>query len=148
MAVGTHGRVDLSSLGQLPVNTLPIILLDGFVTLAAGARNSKMVNSGLRVSRGQDAVRRTIRRMAVLAGGGFVDAPRGSFAVHAGSICFYGVFYEEFVVLCKAIILMAVGAGVGHIQGVDVRPLVRRFEDLVSAMAIGTCGEIAVQLDS
>jgi hypothetical protein len=86
--------------------------------------------------------------MAVLAGGGFVDAPRGGFAVHAGSICFYGVFCEEFVVLCKLIILMAVGAGVGHIQSVDVRPLVRRFEDLVSAMAIGTCGEIAVQLDS
>jgi hypothetical protein len=107
-----------------------------------------MINSGFRITRGQDAVGCTIGGVTILTGGSVVDAPRGGFAVHAGSVCFYGVFCEELVVCCKDEIFMAVATGVGHIQGVNGRPLVRRFEDLVSAMAIGTCGEIAVQLDS
>jgi hypothetical protein len=57
------------------------------------------------------------------------------------------MFWEELVVQCDVIVLVATSAGVGHVQGMDLRRLVVGCEDFVRAMAVGTARDVSIRSD-
>ena len=115
VAVGADRRSGNTALDQLAVDTLPVILRDRLVALAAGLRDILVRDRAFRIIGRQDLVGRTGDAVAVDAVGRSVGSAGTNLAVNAGFVHRHRVVVQGLVLGRDVQILVAGPAGLAQI---------------------------------
>ena len=118
MAIGTHRGVGLAPGHQPPVDPFPVVILDPRVALAAGERNVEVIDARVGEPRGEDAVRRSIRGVAVVAARSDIDATPCGLTVHRCLVDLDRMIDQNLVLRGEVEVLVTGSAGLGQVDRV------------------------------